>query len=103
MKMSSILSITSEYLIQKALVTLAIEQIIIEIDGIPLLDKVTENLFKKHNASIPDCYDHPEYLNEALKKLFGDGYKVVVEKIRKQLEEFAYQKQISEFIEKIAA
>ena len=74
-----------------------------ELDGITLLNKVIEILFKKHNASIPDCYDHPEYLNEALKNLYGDGYKVVVEKIKKQLGEFAYQEPISEFIEKISA
>jgi len=101
--MSSLICIADKYLVQKALVTLTIEQTILEIDGLPLLDKVTEILFKNHNANIPDCYDHPEYLNEALKKIFGDGYKVVVEKIKKQLDEFAYQNQISEFIEKIAA
>ena len=76
---------------------------ILELDGVTLLDKVKEFLFKKNNAGIPDCYDHPEYLNVALKNLYGEGYKVVVEKIKKQLEEFSYQEQISEFIEKIAA
>ena len=91
----------SKYLAQKALVALEIEKTMLEIDGTPLLDKLIEILFKKHKANIPDCYDHPEYLNEALKELFGDGYKPVVKKIKKQLEEFTYEKQISEFIVKI--
>ena len=75
----------------------------LELDGITLLNKINEILFKKNKASISDCYDHPEYLNDALKNLYGDGYKAVVEKIKKHLEEFMYQEQISKFIEKIAA
>ena len=74
-----------------------------DLDGITLLNKVIEILSRKHKASIPDCYDHPEYLNEALKSLYGDGYKVVVEKIKKQLGEFAYKEPVSEFMEKISA
>ena len=74
-----------------------------ELDGKTLLDKVIEILFRKHNANIPDCYDHPEYLNEVLKSLYGEGYKVVVETIKNHLKEFADQEPISEFIEKIAA
>lgn len=89
--------------LQKSLVTIAIEKTILELDGITLLEKVNGILFKKNNASIPDCYDHPEYLNEALKNLYGDGYMVVVEKIKNQLIELPYQEQVSEFIEKIAA
>lgn len=92
----------SKDLAQKALVALEIEKTILEIDGTPLLDKLIEILFKKHKASIPDCYNHPEYLNEALKEMFGDGYKAVVEKIKKQLEEFEYEKKISEFMMKIS-
>lgn len=84
------------------MVALEIERTILEIDGTHLLDKLTEILLKKHQASIPDCYEHPEFLNEALKELFGDGYKPIVEKIKKQLEDFAYEKQISEFIVKIS-
>ncbi len=94
---------TDTELAQKALVSLAIEISILDLDGRTLLDKVTGILYKKHKAYLPDCFEHPEYLNEALRSLYGDGYKVVVEKINKQLEEFAYQKQISEFLEKIAA
>jgi hypothetical protein len=58
---------------------------------------------KKYKASIADCYEYPKYLNEVLKNLYGDGYKDVVKKIKKQLGEFASQEQISEFIVKISA
>ena len=92
----------SKNLAQKALVTLVIEQTILELDGTSLYDKLVEILFKKHKANVPDCYEHPEYLNEALKEMFGDAYKPVIEKIKKELDEFLEDKQISNFIVKIS-
>lgn len=94
--------VISKNLAQKALVTLVIEQTILELDGTSLYDKLIEILYKKHKASVPDCYEHPEYLNEALKEMFGDAYKPVVAKIKEQLDEFVEDKQISNFLVKIS-
>ena len=84
-------------LIKKALVSLVIETTLLEI-GKETYDKVVHDLYKKHHCYLPDCYDHPEYLNEILKNLYGSAYGVIVEKIRKQLEEYSYHKSISHFV-----
>jgi hypothetical protein len=84
-------------LIKKALVSLVIETTLLEI-GKETYDKVVHDLYKKYYCYLPDCYDHPEYLNEILKDLYGNAYNIVVEKINKQLEEFSYNKSISYFV-----
>ena len=87
---------------KKALVTLAIEQTLLQMGGVTLLDKISNLLFKEYKSYIPDCYEHPEYLNKILKKLFGNSYTDIVQSIRKELDDFANQKPISNFLEKIA-
>ena len=84
-------------LVKKALVSLVIETTLLEI-GKETYDKVVRDLHKKYQCYLPDCYDHPEYLNEILKDLYGNAHNVVVEKINKQLEEFSYHKSISHFV-----
>ncbi|MGI0026418.1 MAG: hypothetical protein ACREAD_01065 [Nitrosopumilaceae archaeon] len=88
-------------LVQKALVTLTIEMTLFEI-GKPTYDKVVRDLYKKYQCYLPDCYERPEYLNETLKELYGNAHNIVVEKIKKQLEEFSYQKPIERFLEVIS-
>ena len=84
-------------LVQKALVSLVIETTLLEI-GKETYDKVVHDLHKKYHCYLPDCYEHPEYLSEILKDLYGNAHSVVVEKIDKQLEEFLYHKSISDFL-----
>jgi hypothetical protein len=84
-------------LVKKALVSLVIETTLLEI-GKETYDKVVRDLHKKYQCYLPDCYDHPEYLNEIFKDLYGNAHNVVVEKINKQLEEFSYHKSISHFV-----
>ena len=84
-------------LVKRALVSLVIETTLLEIEK-ETYDKVVHDLYKKYNSYLPDCYDHPEYLNEILKDLYGNARNVVIEKINKQLEEFSYHKSISNFV-----
>ncbi len=65
-------------------------------------DKVVHDLYKKYNCYLPDCYEHPEYLNEILKGLYGNAHDVIVEKIKKQLEEFSYKEYIARFLKVIS-
>ena len=74
-------------LVKKALVSLVIETTLLEIEK-EMYDKVVHDLYKKYHCYIPDCYEHPEYLNEILKSLYGNAHNVVVEKINKQLRNF---------------
>lgn len=87
---------------KKALVCFAIEQTLLEMGGATLLDKVADLLLKNYQLSISDCYDHPEYLNMVLKKLFGNNTDIV-QSIKKQLDEFVYQDSIAEFLVKLSA
>ena len=84
----------------KALTSLAIEKTLLNI-GKPTYDKVVSRLDKKYHCYIPDCYEHPEYLAGALEELFGNAHKVIVEDIRKELEEFIHKESVRRFIEVI--
>ena len=83
--------------VKKALVSLAIETMLLEI-GKPTYDEVIHKLFKVYKCFIPDCYDHPEYLKKILQDLYGSSSTVIIESIKKQLEEFETQKGVDVFI-----
>ncbi len=84
----------------KTVVVLAVEHTLLKI-GKKTLEKVQEEMHQKYKCDISDCYEHPEYLGEILKDLFGDSYHEVVGDVNKYLDEFAYQKPITEFLAKI--
>ena len=83
--------------IRKALATLSIEHTLLEI-GKPVLDEVSHALYNNYNCFIPDCFDHPEYLREVLKDLFGSAHSNIVQSIHENLKEFATQQPIKEFL-----
>ncbi|TLX69567.1 MAG: hypothetical protein E6L05_05535 [Thaumarchaeota archaeon] len=83
--------------LERVLVGLAIEAILIEM-GDPVYEKVTDLLYKQYKCQPIDCYDHPEYLNNVLKTLFGSSDKVIIKKIEKELGEFVSRKSINNFL-----
>lgn len=83
--------------ISKALVTLAIEETLTNM-GKPVLDEVTRRLFTNYKCYIPDCHEHPEYLKNVLKELYGNCYNTVVESIMKNLGEFTTKKSVTNFL-----
>ena len=83
--------------IRKALVAIAIEKTLLRM-GDPVLNEVTGRLYKDYNCYIPDCDEHPEYLKAILQDLYGACHVIIVESIKKDLEEFAYQKPIEKFL-----
>ena len=84
----------------KTIVVLAIEHTLLKISK-NTLEKVQGELHQKYKCSISDCYEHPEYLSEILKDLFGNSYHEVVRDVNRYLDEFAYQRPIAEFLAKI--
>ena len=84
-------------IVKKALVSLTIEKALFEI-GKPVYEKVVESLYKEYHCYLPDCYEHPEYLNEVLKKLYGNAHDIIVKSIKKQLDEFSNHKHIARFL-----
>ena len=90
----------SEFNEYKKMVVLAIEYTLLKI-GMPTLEKVQSKLRKDYNCSLSDCYARPEDLNKVLKDLFGPAHLEIIKSISKYLEEFSYQRPISEFLLKI--
>ncbi|MCE9651484.1 MAG: hypothetical protein K8Q89_00230 [Nitrosarchaeum sp.] len=80
-----------------ALVSMTISQSLYDI-SVALHDDVGYNLYLKHKCYFHDCLEHPDYLVDVLKQVFGDGYLSIVNNINKKLEEFSYQKPINEFL-----
>ena len=73
------------------------ETVLLEI-GKPTYDEVSHKLFKDHKCYLPDCYEHPEYLKRILRDLYGASSTVIIDSIKKQLEEFETQKGIDVFV-----
>ena len=88
-------------LVSKALVSMIIEKNLLRI-GKPVYEKVVSRLNERYNCYLPDCYEHPEYLSEILKKVFGNSHDIVIQDIRKELKEFSNKKQIKIFLEVIS-
>ena len=87
--------------IKKALVCLAIEKSLMEF-GKPTYPKVIEILNKKYHCYLPDCFEHPEYLTEILKYLYGNASRQIIMSINRELEEFSYEAPVERFIEVIS-
>jgi hypothetical protein len=81
----------------KALTAMAIEKTLLEM-GKPVYEKVANDIHKKYYCYLPDCYEHPEYLKEVLKDLYGNAYEIIVSSIEEQLSEFAYKKKMDLFL-----
>ncbi|TLX66641.1 MAG: hypothetical protein E6L02_04920 [Thaumarchaeota archaeon] len=86
---------------RKALVAFVIERELLKI-GKMTLDQVTSRLYEEHHCYLGDCYEHPEYLAEVLKRLFGNSHTVIAESIKKELADFTEHKQIERFLKIIS-
>ena len=83
--------------IKKALISITIEEVLLEM-GKPVLDAFTKKLYKNYNSYLPDCYDHPEYLSQILKEMYGGSSRTMIFEIMDRLKEFSDQKPIENFI-----
>ena len=87
--------------LMKALVTLSIEKVLLKM-GTPVFEKVSNKLQKEYKCYIPDCYTHPEYLENVLKSLFGNSYTAISEGIREELAEYVHDINIKTLIKTIS-
>lgn len=86
---------------QKAIVAFAIEDVLLKISS-KTLETVESNLLREYGYTIPECYEHPEYLAKILKDTLGQSYIDTVGKVITHLDEFAYQRPIADFLEKMS-
>ena len=84
--------------VHKALAILAIEQTLLAISG-PTYDKVIHLLNKEYHCGLTSCYEHPEYLNEILEKLYGAAHKEIIKSINGKLVEFSNTEPVKRFIQ----
>jgi hypothetical protein len=93
--------LTENMHVNKTQVVLAIKETLLEL-GEPTYEKVVESLYREYDCVLTDCYEHPEYLNIILKQIFGKAHVVIVELIKKHLEEYDEYKSVQEFLTVIA-
>ena len=84
--------------VRKGLVSVVLEKTLLDI-GVGTYYKVIDELKKRYQCYLPDCYDHPEYLSVILKDLYGNSYRGIIKSISQELEQFSYQKPIAKFID----
>ena len=85
-------------LIRRALVTLTIEEALLEIGGASLLNQVLRILYEKCQRYLPDCYDNPINLKRVWVELDEGTCKTMISMVKEKLNEFSYQKPISNFL-----
>lgn len=83
--------------VTSALVSVVIGQSLYDISE-AVHEDVGNTLYKKYKCYFHDCIEHPDYLVDVLKQIFGDGYISIITNINKRLEEFSYQKPVKEFL-----
>lgn len=70
--------------VMRGLTLLVIEKTLAKF-GESVRDKVANELYAKYNCYFPDCYDHPEYLEDALRSVLGNSLGVAAEAIISEL------------------
>lgn len=92
------MTIADMQLVRKALVTITVEKVLLEIGGAGLLNDVLQILHEKCQSYLPDCFDHPENFRKVWNELDQSTCNLVVDSVKRNLEEFAYQKSIGNFL-----
>lgn len=86
--------------VRRALISVSIESALLG-SGMEIYEKVIGLLEKKYNSSIPECYDHPEYLNKIFKTLHKNLRHHIIRSTKKGLDKFSYDKPISRFLDEL--
>ncbi len=86
---------------QKTIVTLTIKNTLLEL-GTEEFDKVMTMLKKDFNCTLVDCYDHPEYLKQVLRDLFGDSYQNILNSLKENMKVISSQQSTKNFIQDLS-
>ena len=81
----------------KSVVTASVEKSLLEM-GILELDLVTSRLKEDYNCEISDCLDHPEYLKQILRELFGNSHQDILKSIHESLERTSMEQPLVHFL-----
>lgn len=86
----------SDKYMHKDLVTVTIEKALFEI-GPPVYDAIVLALKDTYHCTMPDCYEHPEYLKNILEQ-YGSASNAVVNSINDSLRNTAKNTTIEKFL-----
>ncbi len=86
--------------VRQALISVTVESALLG-SGIETYEKVVQLLEEKYHGSMPDCYDHPEYLDQILRTLDTTSRSHIMDSIKRGLGEFSYDESISKFIDEL--
>lgn len=81
----------------KALVAISIEVVLMRTNG-PQYFSVLASLERDYGCKIADCFEHPEYLKNALKNVYENSYGKVLDDLESELGEMTAEKEIRDFL-----
>ena len=92
------MTIADMQLVRKALVTLTIEQALLEIGGTGLLNDVLRILYERCQCYLPDCFEHPENFRKVWNELDEGTCNLMIKLVKKNLKEFTHHQSIEQFL-----
>jgi hypothetical protein len=81
----------------RELVTVILEKALGRL-GTPLYTVIVRRLQNQYHCTLSDCFEHPEYLNEILKDLYGNARVSVLDFINKNLARANRNQEIEKFL-----
>ena len=82
------------------IVDVCIERTLSE-NGVEIWKKVESKLLSEYNAKFTDCFRHPEYFKNILKKYYPERYPQIIQSLTEYLSEFNIDENLRGFLEKL--
>ena len=82
------------------IVDVCIERTLSE-NGIEVWKKLESKLLSEHNAKFTDCFEHPEYFTDILKKYYPQLYSQIIHSLIRYLSEFNIDESLRGFLDKL--
>ena len=89
------------YKLKKDVVLYVIRQSLLA-SGKETFELVNRSLFEKYHCEISDCFEKPEYFRDVLNYVYNGSHAKVIESMKRNLDKFAHEGSIKEFLEKIS-
>lgn len=88
------------YELQKEVILFVVRRSLLEF-GIEAFEMFNRSLIEKYRCDISDCIERPNYLLDVLKYVYDSSGMKIIESINERLRDFAEDKKIHEFLEKL--
>lgn len=87
---------TDRYL-NRILLRVIVERSLLDV-GEPTIDILENTLRETYGCTLEDCYDHPQYLKDALCELFGRAYAQILSSIKKEFAKVTLDKKLESLL-----